>query len=323
MQEGHRLEIKRMKKGFRLSQRENKHLSDLRLKEYDFQKDKDYEYEVGDNLYLWSGGRFGKEGVGSVEHGYDKEKMGIQQEYTMENIMTEAGNTERLATLENKLAISRDTSQHELDINRLITTSGLERGEAEFQHELWRDGQAMMDYLTRGQAGQEHEYNKELKNIDFSNQADMTALKAVFDVNMENLQAENSLRYLDQQRMNRMEEAGYMASAGLMDVDFGSIDQPVERLFKGREGEGAIDSRAQFHSMLSLYNLQMPGVLQAQVVDPNSYTVTEAVQDAELAIAQAKNLLEYSEDQGYEDDADYYANAIQNLARHRDGLTSR
>jgi len=141
------------------------------------------------------------------------------------------------------------------------------------------------------------------------------------DLERINLDANLKMQHLDREHMYAYEEAGFMATSGLGDVDFGDITKPKDSwtfLPEDREDMGVADARAQFSGMLALYHTQIPGALKAKVVNPDSFAVKEAIRDADKAAETALNLYNFSKDQGFDDDAEYFANAIEHLRYQKD-----
>ena len=305
MQDASKLAIKEAKVGAKLTKKENARLSGYKQREYESARDADYDMEAGDLLYRLTG-KGPNSGLISTRG---------EQDYS---------NASRLSALEAKQrrVEARQTQKYELD--QMVMGSNLSKSEATFAHEINQDAMALTDYLLRGQMGQEHEQDMEQAQLGFQNQAQLDALRSIMDMERINLDATLKLQHLDKEHMYAYEEAGFMATSGLGDVDFGDISKPKDSWTlwpEGRESMGVANARAQFSGMLALYHTQVPGALKAKVVNPNSFAVTEAIRDADKAAETALSLYNFSKDQGFDDDADYFANAIEHLRHQKERFT--
>lgn len=302
MQEANRLLLKEMKYGAKLTKKENQRLSEYKKREYEAARDADYDMEAGDLLYR------------TTSLGPNKGLINVrgEQDYS---------NASRLSKLEAKQRRVEARQAHKDELNQMVLGSNLTDQEAAFAHQINKDAMALTDYLTRGQMELEAELIGDQKAADFSNQAQLDALRSIMDLERINLDANLKMQHLDREHMYAYEEAGFMATSGLGDVDFGDITKPKDSwtfLPEDREDMGVADARAQFSGMLALYHTQIPGALKAKVVNPDSFAVKEAIRDADKAAETALNLYNFSKDQGFDDDAEYFANAIEHLRYQKD-----
>lgn len=303
MREASSLTMREMGYGAKLTQAENARLSEYKKKEYEAARDADYEMQAGDWYYRNFG--FGKEGLISIEAdaswGNTQKQMKLQQKYDRVNA--------RLA--------------HKDRLEEITVTADLTKDQALFEHELNKDAEAMMDYLLRGRMTQEHEQGMEMANLGASNQAQIDALRSIMEMDRMNLDAELKMIQLGQEMDYDREKAGFTSLAGFADVDFGDVTAPRDSWWpmEGREGMGMATARNQFSGMLALYRNQIPGALQSKKVNPESYAIQEALRDADKAAETATNLYNFALDQGFDDDAAYFANAIDYLKNEKIRLT--
>jgi hypothetical protein len=282
----HNLLIKQATHKHGLSKEENEQLSKLKRKEYEAARDADFEYHAGDFKFRMYG--IGtKTGVMNLEQSQRERMLGLETEY--ERSLMTAG-------------------------------SDLRKGESEFEHNLNRDSELLTNYLLKGELGYRHKLDMQRLDQTHRTDVELEALRSVLNMERMHLDANLKNQLLNQERMYAYEEAGYMATSGLGDVDFTDVRSPVDTWFGNYESQGAQEARAQFSGMLSLYHTQIPGALKAKVVNPDSYAVKEAIRDAEKAAETAINLYNFAKDEGYDDDAKYYANAIEHLRTQKERL---
>ena len=188
----------------------------------------------------------------------------------------------------------------------------------EFQQGINEDMAYMQHYLQMDSMDKQFDQTVTLKGMDYTNEADMAAIRHVFQQQILTQQAEIAHGQMKQKALLDMEQAGYSSLIGLSDLEFTEVGIPKDT-WMPFESTASFDykeeSKQKFAGLLAMYHLQIPGALQDKMVNPNSFTAQEAVNDAESAIEVAYKLMEYSEQQGYEEDADYYASVLKNLER--------
>lgn len=243
---------------------------------------------------------------------HDKSTQKRQFKYDMDRLIKSGELDQELSILEHQNALIRQQDAQQSEIDKMYVGSDLNKDEMSFQKQINEDMAYITHYLQLDAMDKSFDQTKELKGMDYTNEADLAAIRHVFQQQILTQQAEIAYGQMQQQALLDMEQAGYSSLIGLKDLEFTEVSTPETKWF-GSEKPGATAAKEQFAGLLAMYHLQVPGALQDKMVNPNSFTAQEAINDAESAIEVATNLLEFSEKEGFEDDADYYAAVIRNL----------
>lgn len=221
--------------------------------------------------------------------------------------------------------------QQNLDMEKLVKGSELKQDEALFQQDLNIESAHLAQAL-----------GKDMSIFDQDLSIEMSALKQVQQIQLAEVGARIAMKQINEETKAKYLDLGYEVGE---DVDFGSVSQPKDGWLGsafwwdgllpglpgnqatsavdsgwGEGGQSAIDAMGTFKGVMALYNMQVPNALRASTIDPNAASVQEAIVDAEQGMNQALTLMEWSEDEGYTDDADYYASAYSSLQRQHNAL---
>jgi len=261
-----------------------------------------------------------EEGMQASGQKHETKMQKTGHKFDIEKLKKSGELDQELSILEHQNMLLRMQEGSNLKIEEMIAGSDLTKEELEFQQGINEDMAYMQHYLQMDGMDKQFDQTVALKGMDYTNEADMAAIRHVFQQQILTQQAEIAHGQMKQKALLDMEQAGYSSLIGLSDLEFTEVGIPKDSWWRGPfEHTASFDykeeSKQKFAGLLAMYHLQIPGALQDKMVNPNSFTAQEAVNDAESAIEVAYKLMEYSEEQGYEEDADYYASVLKNLER--------
>jgi len=221
--------------------------------------------------------------------------------------------------------------EHNLAVQKMSVEQTLGEKTSTFQHGLNIDSALLATELQKDLG--DHEYLKEV---------DMEAIKQANRMKMTELEALIALGQINDATRQTYLDAGYEIGEP---IDFKDSPKPRQRLigaitpWEGLipdfgllgsqdsaesagwfEQSGGVEAKEMFRSNLALYNMGVGQALRAATVNPNAPNVAEAIHDAEQGMEQALTLMEWSENQWYGKDADYYAEAYETLSTHLNAL---